>query len=88
MIEAQNSADQIAYAAEKALKEHGEKVPEDIRKNVQEKIDALKTARNGSEAAGITSAAESLSAAMSTIGEAMQKSQTPPEAPPEEGKKE
>ncbi len=87
LVEAQNSADQIVYAAEKALKEHGEKVGEDIRKNVQEKIDALKTARNGSDTAAITAAAEALSAAMSTIGEAMQKSQTPPPTPPEEGQK-
>jgi molecular chaperone DnaK len=83
LVEAQNSADQIAYAGEKALKEHGEKVSEDIRKNVQEKIDALKTARNGSDTSAITSAAEALSTAMSAIGEAMQKTQTPPQTPPE-----
>lgn len=83
LVEAQNAADQIAYGAEKALKEHGEKVSEDIRKNVQEKIDALKTARNGTDTPAITSAAEALSTAMSAIGEAMQKSQTPPETPPQ-----
>jgi molecular chaperone DnaK len=83
LVEAQNSADQIVYGAEKALKEHGEKVSEDIRKNVQEKIEALKTARNGSDAGSITSATEALSTAMSAIGEAMQKNQTPPQTPPE-----
>lgn len=87
LVEAQNSADQIVYGAEKALKEHGEKVSEDIRKNVQDKIDALKTARNGTDAAAITYAAEALSSAMSAIGEAMQKNQTPPQTPPEGGQK-
>lgn len=91
LVEAQNTADQLAYAAEKALKEHGEKVSEDIRKNVQEKIDALKAARNGADAGAIKSASEALSSAMSTIGEAMSKHQPPPspdQKPPEDSPKE
>ena len=94
LVEAQNVADQVIYAAEKALREHGDKVSEDIKKNVQEKIDALKSARGGSDAAAIKSAAEALSTAMSTIGAAMNQQQTPPEpskddqTPPEEDKKE
>lgn len=81
LIETQNAADQVAYAAEKALKDHGEKVSEDIRKNVQEKIDALKTARAGTDATAIKTASDALSTAMSSIGEAMQK-QTNPEQKP------
>jgi molecular chaperone DnaK len=73
LVETQNSADQLLYAAEKALKEHGEKVSEDIRKNVQEKIDALKQARNGNDANAINAAAQALSSAMGAIGEAMSK---------------
>ena len=89
LIESQNAADQVIYAAEKSLKEHGEKVSEDIRKNVQEKIDALKTARGGSDAGVIHSASEELSKSMSAIGEAMQKAQSEKgsEQPPEEGQK-
>ena len=99
-VEAQNAADQIIYAAEKALREHGDKVSEDIKKNVQEKIEAAKAARAGSDAAAIKSAAEALSAAMSTIGAAMNQSagggsssggqqppqsdQKPPEEPPKQ----
>ncbi|MFZ2886765.1 MAG: molecular chaperone DnaK [Minisyncoccia bacterium] len=75
LVEVQNVADQLAYAAEKALKEHGDKAGEDVKKNVQEKIDALKAARNGTDIAAIKSASEALSSAMSTIGEAMQKNQ-------------
>ncbi|PIR83561.1 molecular chaperone DnaK [Candidatus Kaiserbacteria bacterium CG10_big_fil_rev_8_21_14_0_10_51_14] len=91
LVETQNAADQVVYAGEKALKEHGDKVDEDIKKNVQEKIDALKSARGGSDAGAIKSAAEALSSAMSSIGDAMSKNQTPPpqgppkdEKPPEE----
>lgn len=79
LVETQNAADQQVYGAEKALKEHGEKVGEDIRKNVQEKIDALKAARNGTDAGAMKSAADALSSALSTIGEAMSKGQQPPQ---------
>jgi molecular chaperone DnaK len=75
LIETQNTADQLVYAAEKALKEHGEKAGADIQKNVQEKIDALKAARSGTDASAIKSAAEALSSSMSAIGEALQKNQ-------------
>ncbi len=74
LIEAQNGADQVVYAAEKALKEHGDKVSEDIKKGVQEKIDALKTARGGSDVAMIKSAGEALSSEMSKIGQSMNQS--------------
>ncbi len=89
LVEAQNAADGLVYAAEKALKEHGDKVSEDIKKNVQEKIDALKAARGSADAAAIKSAIDALSTAMSTIGETISKNQqTPPpdeQKPPEEG---
>ncbi len=85
LVEAQNIADQAVYAAEKALREHGDKVGEDIKKNVQDKIDALKTARTGSDKAAMQSAAAELNTAMSAIGEAMQKAQA--EAPKPEEKK-
>lgn len=90
LVETQNAADQLMYTAEKALKEHGEKVGEDIRKNVQEKIDALKTARGGMDVDAIKSAADALSSAMQAIGQAMsaQGGQQPPQdqTPPEEQK--
>ncbi len=86
LVEAQNGADQLVYAAEKALREHGDKVAEDIKKNVQEKIDALKAARNGTDANAIKSAGEALSSAMSTIGQSMNQQQPPSqdETPPQQ----
>ena len=95
LIEARNTADQAIYAAEKAIKENGEKAGAEVVKEVQDKIDALKTARESEDAATITSATEALSATLSKIGEAMMKQapaegQTPPaaggnETPPEAG---
>jgi molecular chaperone DnaK len=74
LVESQNSAEQTMYAAEKSLKEYGDKVSEDVKNEVQAKIDALKSARNGSDAASIRSATDALNSAMMKIGEAMQKS--------------
>jgi len=82
LVEAQNMADQLVYAAEKALKEHGDKVGEEIRTDVQAKIDALKTARNGTDESAIKSASDALNTAMSAIGEAMSKQQGEQQTPP------
>lgn len=80
LVEAQNHADQTVYMAEKSLKDHGDKAGEDVKKGVQEKIDALKGLRNGSDTAAIKAATDALSAEVSKIGEAMQKNQqTPPQ---------
>ena len=79
LVEARNIADQAVYAGEKAIKEHGEKAGAEVVKDVQDKIDALKTARASEDAALIKTATETLSSALSKIGEAMAKqAQTPP----------
>ncbi len=87
LVEVQNTADSQVYAAEKTLKEHGEKVSEEIRKNVQEKIDALKAARNSTHAGTIKSSSEALSSAVSSLGQAMRDQRQPPPGdgkPPED----
>jgi molecular chaperone DnaK len=78
LVEARNVADQAIYAAEKAVKDNGEKAGAEVAKEVQDKIDALKTARASEDAGTIKSATESLSTTLSKIGEAMMKNQTPP----------
>ncbi len=78
LVEARNVSDQAVYAAEKAVRENGEKAGAEIVKEVQDKIDALKTARNSEDPATIKSATDSLSSTLSKIGEAMMKNQTQP----------
>jgi molecular chaperone DnaK len=75
LVEVRNVADQAVYAAEKAVKENGEKVDVEVVKEVQDKIDALKTAKGGEDAALIKSSTEALSTTLSKIGEAMMKDQ-------------
>ncbi|MBI2025267.1 molecular chaperone DnaK, partial [Candidatus Kaiserbacteria bacterium] len=58
LVEARNIADQAIYAGEKAIKEHGEKAGAEAVKEVQDKIDALKTARNSEDPATIKTATD------------------------------
>lgn len=91
LAEMHNTAEQMIYTAEKSLKDYGDKVGDDVKKDVQEKIDAVKAARNGSDVNALKTTTEALSAAMQKIGEAMAKQpggQSAPEdqKPPEEPK--
>lgn len=76
MVEAKNTAEQMIYTAEKALKDAGDAVPADVATEVNEKVAALKTAREGEDLDAIKSASEALSGSLSKIGEAMQKAQS------------
>ncbi len=76
IIEAKNLAEQLIYTAEKSIKDAGDKIPEDIKKSVNEKIELLKTARNGEDKEAITSVSAILSTEIQKIGEHMQKNAT------------
>ena len=80
LVEARNIAEQAIYAAEKAVRENGEKAGPEVVKEVQDAIDAVKTAQKSEEIATLKGATDTLSQTMMKIGEAMMKSQsqTPP----------
>ena len=90
LVEAKNLAEQMIYAAEKAVKDSGDKVDAAIVTEVNEKVTALRTARDGDSIDAIKTASEALSTSLSKIGEAMMKEQpkegeTPTESQPETG---
>ena len=70
LIEVRNQAESLIYTTEKALKDAGEKLPEGIKKGVEEKMEALKKVKDGDDDAAIKSAAEALSTEIQKIGEA------------------
>jgi molecular chaperone DnaK len=76
LIEVKNMADAMIHSAEKSLKDAEGKIGDDIKKDVSEKIESLKIARNGEDKDAINVASEALSTAMMKIGEAMQKEQS------------
>jgi molecular chaperone DnaK len=53
LADARNAADTLAYQAEKALRELGDKVPETDRKQIEEKIEALRQAKETDDLAEI-----------------------------------
>ncbi len=71
LIETKNLADQMVHTAEKAIKDAGDKIGDDVKKEVNEAIEEVKKARTGDDGEAIKKASESLSDKMMKIGEAM-----------------
>jgi molecular chaperone DnaK len=68
LIEARNHADNTVYAAEKALREFGDKVPAEIKSEIEAKTAEVKKAAEGEDAAAIKSATEALGQVIQKIG--------------------
>jgi molecular chaperone DnaK len=75
-IEAKNQADSLIFTAEKSLKDAGDKVTEDIKKEVEGKIQALKDVLDkGKEE--IEAKTQELSDSLQKVGAAMSQGQQP-----------
>ena len=85
LIDLKNGADNLGYQTEKTLKELGDKVSEGDRKDIEEKVEALKKAAEGDDTASIKAATEDLQNAFNAISEQLyQQEQTAQQAPPAE----
>ena len=86
-IETRNEADNLAYQAEKALRDAGDKVPADVKSDVEQKVAAVKDALKTDDTEKIKSAADALRQSSTKIGEAMYKAdqaaQSQPSGEPE-----
>ncbi|MDT0190454.1 molecular chaperone DnaK [Rothia terrae] len=69
--ETRNVAENSAYSIEKLLKENGDKLPEDVKNEVQGDVDALKEALEGDDDDAVKSAFEKLQASQTKLGEAL-----------------
>jgi molecular chaperone DnaK len=67
-VETRNQADGLVYSTEKFLSENGDKVPEDVKTEVQADVDALKKELESEEAS-----TDALTAAITKLGESSQK---------------
>ncbi len=85
LVEARNLADQLIYTAEKSLKDHADKITDEIKTGIEGKVTELKAAKDKDEVEAIKSATEALSTELSKIGEAIQQQAAPETEPkPEE----
>ena len=87
--ETRNSADSLAYTAEKTLRDYGDKVPADVKQQIEGKIATVKSALQGKDVNTIRNAMQELSQAMQKIGASVyqQPGQPPHGGEPPGGKK-
>jgi len=88
-IETRNTADTMAYTAEKTLRDNKDKIPADLNQEVESKVATVRSALQGTDVDSIRQAMQELNDAMQKIGSAVYEQQPPPpgEEPPagEEG---
>ncbi|UCC61857.1 MAG: Hsp70 family protein, partial [Anaerolineae bacterium] len=84
-IEARNMADQAVYTAEKTLRDLGDKVPEHVRKDVEEKAEALKQIKDTGSIEELRQKTEALGQALQQVGAAAYEQQGGPGEPPPGG---
>jgi molecular chaperone DnaK len=68
LIEVRNHADNTAYAAEKALREFGDKVPAEVKSDIEAKVAEVRSAAQGDDIDKIRSATDTLGLAIQKIG--------------------
>jgi len=86
-VEIRNTADSMAYTADKMLRDNKDKIPEDLNKEVEEKVAAVRSVIQGADIEAIKRASQELSDSMQKVGQAVYQQQPPPdqEPPPEGG---
>jgi len=70
LIDVRNTADNMVYTAEKALRDLGDKVPADVRTQVEEKVGKVREVMNADDAQAIRKASDELTQVVQKIGEA------------------
>jgi molecular chaperone DnaK len=83
-----NAADTLAYTAEKTLRDQKEKISADLNKEVEDKIQAVRSALQGTDLNAIRQAMQDLTDTLQKVGAAIYQQQQPPpggEVPPGKG---
>jgi molecular chaperone DnaK len=81
-VEVRNNADSLIYQAEKLMRDQGDKVPGDIKSEVEGKVAACRSALQGQDLASIQRTVQDLSESLQKVGAAMYQQ---PESPPPGG---
>jgi molecular chaperone DnaK len=86
-VETRNMADNLAYTAEKTLRDNKDKISDELNKEVEEKVKAVRDALQGTDIETIRKATQELNETMQKVGSAVYQQQQPPpppggEAPP------
>jgi molecular chaperone DnaK len=84
-VEARNMADSMIYQAEKILREQGDKVPVNVKSDVESKISSLRAILDSGSTDELQNKAQELGMALQQIGAAMYEQAGPTPPPAEEG---
>ncbi|TAN32562.1 molecular chaperone DnaK [bacterium] len=68
-VELRNQADQMIHQAEKVMKDNADKIPDDVKTEVTAKLESLKTAAKGSDAAALRKQMDDFNEALQKIGQ-------------------
>ena len=79
--EARNSAEQLVYSTEKLLVDNADKLPDDVKTEVQAAVGELKVALEGTDADEVKAKTAALSTTAQKIGEAIYANQGSADAP-------
>jgi len=72
-VETRNQADSVAYSTEKFLSENGDKIPAEVKTEVEGDLEALKKALEADNGEGSEGATSEISAALAKLNESSQK---------------
>lgn len=75
LVDKRNTADTTIFAAEKSLKEYGDKIPAETKTAIEDKVKLLKDVKEKDDADAIHKATEDLSSEMMKIYEVIQKAE-------------
>ena len=82
-IEVRNTADSLVYTTEKTLRDHGDKIPADVKQEIDVKTAAVKSALQGQDVDAIRNATQELTQVMQKVGASVYQQ---PGQPPPSGK--
>src|SRR5215472_9819698 len=68
-VELRNQADQMVYQAEKVLKENEERIPAEVKTEVEARMEALKSASKGGDTAALRKAMDEFNEALQKVGQ-------------------
>ena len=85
LVETRNIADNVAYNAEKILRENQDKIDEELKKEVEEKVASLRSVMQSEDVEQIRTAITALQEPLSKIGQAVYTQAGAQEQPSEEG---
>ena len=87
-VETRNVAENTAYTAEKLLSENADKIPEDLKTEIEDKVSVVRSALSSEDPSQIDTAVQDLQGSVQKVGEMVYSQAGAPgdgQAPPEDG---